>query len=175
MIRWIALATPIVLFAAACSSSADAPSGVPTSIDAEGSASPVATSTTVAPTGEAAAPSPQPKTIEYKVVSVADGEAIVIAPDVLNHDDMADLGQELRSYAAATGAQSLPVFSDGRAVVVRDLVLRDEANADDREMYDRNFIGTYRKNEASGFDAFNYCLGGLPLQVDCRTIDYFDY
>jgi hypothetical protein len=118
-----------------------------------------------------------PERISYEIVkrwtipNGGEGKIVVISPDHLNEPDMVALGETLKTDTASDRNAFISVFDDKTAADLRDKVLADTATKAETDLYDKHFIGDYKKNGNTGFHEFSIFFDGV-MGVDKKTIQY---
>ncbi|MEK9159270.1 MAG: hypothetical protein AAB383_00920 [Patescibacteria group bacterium] len=102
--------------------------------------------------------------IPYEDVSSTDAgfdRQILIDPRYVNEADMLALGKQLTKENEAEGYVFISIYSDQRAVDVRDKAILMTATAEEDAIYDKYYVGQYNKNTSNNFEVYNVHVDGL--------------
>ena len=122
-------------------------------------------------------PTVQQKEIPYEIVkrwtipNGGEGKVILIAPEYLNEADMLALGEKIKSDVQSDRNAFISVFDDRKAANVRDKVLADTATPAETDLYDKHYIGDYKKNGNTGFHEFSIFFDGV-MGTNHKTVTY---
>lgn len=118
-----------------------------------------------------------PQEITYEVVKRwsqpdgGEGKLILISPDYLNEADMTALGEKLKSDTKKDKNAFIWIFTDRRAIEMRDEAFADELKGKDLDFYDKHYVGQYTKNGNTGFHEYTIYFDGVSGTND-KTIKY---
>ncbi len=110
---------------------------------------------------------PPPHVVDYTIIDQWPipnggwGKVIVIDSVHANDGDLRALGDELRFDTQADRNAFIFVYSDKRAALIRQIVLRDRASNKDLRFYDAHFVGSYTRNINTGVHEFVITPNGL--------------
>ncbi len=108
-------------------------------------------------------------TIPYEEVSSTDAgfdRQILIDPQYVNEGDMLALGKQLAKEKEDEDYVFISIYSDQRAVDLRDEVLLMTTTPEEDAIYDQYYVGQYNKNDSQNFEVYNVRLNGLSGDSD---------
>lgn len=122
-------------------------------------------------------PTPTPKVINYEIFqrwsipNGGEGKVVIISPENFNEQDMPLLGEKLKNDVKADKNAFIFIFDDKKAAQLRDKVLSDNMTNEERDFYDKHYVGQYNKNGNSGFNEMIIYYDGV-MGTNSKTIKY---
>lgn len=107
--------------------------------------------------------------IPYEEVSSTDAgfdRQILIDPQYVNEADMLALGKQLAKEKEDEDYVFISIYSDRRAVDLRDEVLLMTTTSEEDAIYDQYYVGQYNKNDSQNFEVYNVRLNGFSGDSD---------